>query len=396
MQTLYIEDLIILLYTKIVNYEVKVQHQDIGPIANFNSTIDSGKLLTRKQGQFILQLLRKYKTYIASTDYNIDTVLDAPSWKNEFRVIDTTKYIYLKTDDAGATWLHVKFPFSFKDQFAKEFFKVGTDPTIWDAESVSRKAKISSINLVSFIETAEKHGFEIETTVLDAAAYVEELWNNDDQLVPYSVIDNEQVELVNANRNAAEYWAANKTGSINADLFLAKQMGFMLKNSVVDSTMKRIATTDNTGYWFSKQDEFFRFIDNLNVWPVVIVLDRNPDPKIWVQSFVENFSMVNFTKDDIRVCFRPSNSDADGPEFNSWLKEENLNKPVADGKLFICQHKPQKWMFNKDFELKIFASNSIYPSVNNITSALISSHPNVFYFDEIKPSPKRNLKIVSL
>jgi site-specific recombinase XerD len=76
----------------------------------------------------------------------------------------------------------------------------------------------------------------------------------------------------------------------------------------------------------------------------------------------------------------------------TFIEEQNINK------LFDLEFKnnENEVMFNKDFELKIFASNSIYPSVNNITSALISSHPNVFYFDEIKPSPKRNLKIVSL
>ena len=62
MQTpLYIEDLIEKLYAKVVNCEIRVQHQDIGPMTSFHAAITDGKLLTRKQGMFILQLLKKYK-----------------------------------------------------------------------------------------------------------------------------------------------------------------------------------------------------------------------------------------------------------------------------------------------------------------------------------------------
>jgi len=395
MQTLtYIEDLLSLLYRKTVNYEAVVHHQDIGPIVNFNRTIDSGKLLTRKQGSFILQLLKKYRSTLEVVE--IDAALKNPLWKNDFRVIDTTKYVYLETDDANITWLHIKFPYSFKDQFVKEFFNGERDLTKWDPTSQSRTVRLTEVNLVMFVEAAVKHGFEVDELVFDSLAYVEELWNNEDNLVPYSMIEHNQVVLKNANENAQTYWNDHQTGVVSQDLLLAKQMGFLLKNGNNFTVSERISSVSSTSFWFADPKGFFEYIDELQTSPVVIILDRTPEPTEWTQEFIENFPLNNFSKEDVRVCFRPPNTTTEGQSFNTWLKEHNLNKPVADGKIFLCQLKPPKWMFEKEFNIQIIASNSIYPSVNGITSSLIGSHPTVLYFDKVKPSSKRNSKIAEL
>lgn len=395
MQTpLYIEDLIEKLYAKVVNCEIRVQHQDIGPMTSFHAAIDSGKLLTRKQGMFILQLLKKYKGTF--TDISIDPLLSSPVWKNEFRVIDTTKHLFLDEDSDRHTHLNIKFPYSFKDVFAKEFFTDGKDPSRWDPTTLARRVKLSNVNLVYLVEQAQRHGFTIDDTVMDAVAYVEELWSREHDLLPYSIIEDGEVLLVNGNEYADAHWDAHKRGKIAHDLFLAKQMGFLLKGTVIDTPYKQIASSNETEFWIKKTEDFYSLVDKLNVWPVVIVLDRTPEPKDWVRKFVDEFNFTNFNKEDIRICFRPTNTEKGGGEFNEWIKENNLNKPVANGKIFICQVKPQKWMFEKAFKIELLASNSIYPSTNNITAALMSSHPTMIYFDEIKPSAKRNTTIVSL
>ena len=395
MQTpLYIEDLIEKLYAKVVNCEIRVQHQDIGPMTSFHTAIIDGKLLTRKQGMFILQLLKKYKGTF--TDISIDPLLSAPVWKNEFRVIDTTKHLFLDEDIDGHTHLNIKFPYSFKDVFAKEFFTDGKDPSRWDPTTLARRVKLSKVNLVYLVEQAQRHGFTIDDTVMDAVAYVEELWSREHDLLPYSIIEDGEVLLVNGNEYADAHWDAHKRGEIAHDVFLAKQMGFLLKGTVIDTPYKQIASSNETEFWIKKTEDFYGLVDKLNVWPVVIILDRTPEPKDWVRKFVDEFNFTNFKKEDVRVCFRPANNEKGGTEFNEWIKENRLNKPVADGKIFICEVKPQKWMFEKTFKIELLASNSIYPSTNNITAALMSSHPNMIYFDEIKPSAKRNTTIVSL
>lgn len=391
---IYIEDLLDVLYRKIVNYEISAQHQDIGPIVSFNKTIDSGRLLTRKQGNFVLQILKKYKNYLDVHD--IDDHLTTPLWKNDFRVIDTNKYVFLETDENNIPWIGIKFPYSYKEDFHKVFFNGSKDPTRWDPQAQARKVKITDINLIFFVETASTQGFEIDDSVLNAVSYVEELWNNEDQLVPFSLIENGSVHLINANASAIEYWNSNKTENIEQNLLLAKQMGFILRNSQRQTTSEKIASTLDTNFWFSKPENFYQYIDSSEVWPIVFILDRSPEPLEWTRQFIRQFPFKNFVKEDVRICFRPSNGDRAGREFNEWLKDQNLNKPVADGKIFICQQKPPKWMFDNDFKIKVVATNSIYPSVNAVTNALFSSHPNVFYFDKVKPSSKRNVKIAEL
>lgn len=327
---------------------------------------------------------------------DIDEMLKTPVWKHEFRVIDNTKYMFLETDGDNVTWLNIKFPFSFKDQFVKEIFNGEKDPTRWDPNGQVRKVKLSNINLVVLVENALKNGFEVDDLVLAAVADVEEMWNNEDSLVPHSLIVNDRVELVNASETAKDYWNDHSTGVMAQDLMLAKQMGYILRHTFPADTAERIASSPGTSFWFTHPQRFFEYLDEVNVWPVVIILDRTPEPIEWTKEFIETFPLKNFNTEDVRVCFRPSNNSPAGQVFNDWLKERNLNKPVADGKIFLCQHKPPKWMFEKDFNIKVLASNSIYPSVNNITSTLIGSHPHVFYFDKVKPSAKRNSKIVEL
>lgn len=395
MQTLiYIEDLLNILYRKIANYEVVAQHQDIEPISSFNRTIAAGKLLTRKQGSYILQIIKKYKNCFDIE--NIDDCISSPIWRNEFRVIDTTKYIYLTTDSNNFTWLNIKFPFSYKEEFNQKFFNGGRDITRWDPESQSRKVKLSEVNLIYFVETATKLGFEIEESVLEAVSYVEELWNDEENLVPYSIIENNTVKLVNASESAESYWKEHRTGIIDRDLLLAKQMGFILRNNQDTSTSAKIASSMSTAFWFTKPEKFYEYIDQIQDWPVLIILDRAPEPVAWTKEFIEKFPFKNFSKDDVRICFRPSNSEKSGKAFNDWLKDQNLNKPVAEGKIFVCQHKPPKWMFENNFKIKVVATNSIYPSMNSVTNSLFSSHPSVFYFDKVKPSSKRNIKIAEL
>lgn len=395
MQTLtYIEDLVNILHRKIINYEISPHHQDIGPVINFNKIITSGRLLTRKQGNFILQILKKYKDALEIV--NIDNHLSTPMWRNEFRVIDTSKYIYLEVDEANITWINIKFPYSYKENFNKIFFNNERDPTRWDPKNQTRKVKITDFNLIVFVDIAIQQGFEIEETVLIAASHIEELWNNEEQLVPHSLIEDNRVRLVNASDSAIDYWNKNKVDEIEKDLLLAKQMGFALRSGQQNRVCEKLASTSNTHFWFKETEKFYQYIDKLSVSPIVFVLDRSPEPMDWTRQFVKEFPFKNFVREDLRICFRPSNNERKGREFNDWLKDQCLNKPVADGKIFICLQKPPKWMFENGFKVKVIATNSIYPSVNPITNALFSSHPTVFYFDKVKPSSKRDIKIAEL
>jgi hypothetical protein len=65
---------------------------------------------------------------------------------------------------------------------------------------------------------------------MDAVAYVEELWSREHDLLPYSVIEDGEVLLVNGNEYADAYWNNQRRGEVAHDLFLAKQMGFILKD----------------------------------------------------------------------------------------------------------------------------------------------------------------------
>ena len=81
---------------------------------------------------------------------------------------------------------------------------------------------------------------------------------------------------------------------------------------------------------------------------------------------------------------------------NQWIKENGLGGKMTSGKIFICQHKPPKWMMSSDFTPKILISNSLYPSTSQQTSHFIKHHHTVFYVGSVKPSMNKEYRIVEL
>jgi hypothetical protein len=86
--------------------------------------------------------------------------------------------------------------------------------------------------------------------------------------------------------------------------------------------------------------------------------------------------------------------DDDG--FNSWVSENGFGGKVQDGKFLIFLHKPAKWLFKVQEDVKILVSNNIYPTTNATTGAWYNSHPCVIFLGDIKPSEQRGRKIVEL
>lgn len=393
----YVEDAILILFSKIINFEISVDHMDIGPISNLSKTVEGGKFLTKKQGNFVIKLLSKYQYYLEPDIANIDTLINFPMWKHPFRVVDNSKVLFIDDDDSESV-IYAKFPYSFKEIFSKDFFPGGTDKSVWDSLRQVRKIKLKDINLILFIETATKHGFEISENINELVAYSEEIWHQEEKIIPFSKIENNQVILKNAAASAINYWNNNCYSDTNKNLLLAKRMGFLLKDKTIDSTIKKLCSTPARNFWCADKQKFYDLIDELNLDPVVIVLDRSSNTEEWVKTFVRSFNLKNYNLSDIRICFRPSNSDKKGKEFNDWLKNQNLNQKVSSGKIFICQHKIPKWMLlpENNFDIKILGTNAIYQNPNSETAGLFDGHYAVFYLENAKPSLGRNKEIVEL
>lgn len=394
----YIEDIFLAVADKILQGDIISPQLDWSPVSSFYSTLTSGKQLTKKQADYLIRLLSKYaNSYKSLTGHDISPALVSPVWKNPFRTLDTTKSISVVRDSSGIVYLHLKFPFAMKETFTKEMTnKNGKISAIWDDELRVQKIKLHDVNLIRLNEFVTDNGFEISEDFSNLVAEVEEIWEHEDNFSPVANVVDDSVVLANYTETAKNYFDLNRKNDTVKDLFLARSMGYKLANFDKNIRLEKFFATTETNFWIRNLKECFSFIRSIDTYPVVLFLDRASSVIEDVNTYIAAFREADFDEKSIRVCFRFSNDEEGGKKFNQWIKNNSYGGPISTGKIFICQHKPPKWMFSPDFSPKILISNSLYPATSRQTSSFIKHHHTVFYVGEVKPSMNKENKIVEL
>jgi hypothetical protein len=177
-------------------------------------------------------------------------------------------------------------------------------------------------------------------------------------------------------------------------MFLAKSMGYPVKLPfAAETAIEKISSTTEKMFWMQSVEDFFNLYKDVGGIACVL-LDRNTKNVVeWLETFVETADR-HYARNLIKVCFR---DEADkSSNLNSWIKDKGLGGKVDEGKILVFNHKPPKWLFTKSVDVKIIVTNSYTPHSEPIASSWLSSHPCVCYVGDIKPTPPRNKKIVSL
>jgi hypothetical protein len=391
----YVEDIFIQFYDLISKGKISIQYQDNTASQSFQNVIYLGGQLTQNQANFILKLLNKYKTMskMAGLDYKAE--LANPKWRTSFRTIDLSKKIFVEKDENGIICICAKFPFQLKKEFEDEFqtHTGNTGTGIWDPERRLRKLSLYDTNLIQMYEFAQRHNFEIDDTFMIALGQVEEIWQNSEDVLPYCELTSTGVHLRNVDEATEEWWRNAYSEGISSDLLLAKSMGYTLAGKPT-SLIEKIASCENNTFWLKDVNEFISLCNSIS-GKVCILLDRPSDSLEWIKNFTDVAKNNGLPASEIKVCFRLNKED-NSSGFNQWVKDNEFGGPVDSGKIFIFNHKPAKWLFKENNDVKIIATNHVYPSTNSITKDWLNSHPCVIYLGDIKPSEERYKKIVEL
>lgn len=385
----YIEDIFLDFALLTMTGAVNIQPQDSSPVSSFENAIVQSKKLTQAQANYILKLLTKYKfsAFRAGLDY--DQHLKNPQWKTPFRVLDTAKRISVIETVDGVQIL-IKFPYNLKETFDKAFPDLSSS---WDSDAGVRKIDVNDCNVVALAEFCLENGIEVDQTFSDLLLQIEEIWNQEKNIIPQSKILNDQVVLINADEYCQTYFDERKKDKVNFDLFLAKSMGFLLSDiSAPSNTFEKIATSPTNIFWVKENKTFFDIYKNLEDSKVVFLLDRNCDYCEEAKKFVISAMENGVDRSDIRVCFRLDTEEERKRNFNSWVKEQGVSGGVDDGKIFIFLHKPAKWLFSKKVDVKIIATNSLWPNTTLGIVNWIESHPCTVYLGDHRPSLKTKTK----
>lgn len=387
----YIEDVFITFCRLIDIHQLPIQSQDQMAIDSFHDNLLVNQQLTQNQANYILKILQKYKNLTVKYGYDYSNDLLEPKWKNSFRVLDMSKRIHVAEDSDGILNVYMKFPYQLKKAFEDEIINTKNE-SIWNNEERIRKLPVYGCNPILLFEFAKKHGFEIDDSFMLLLGQVEEIWQNQENILPKSIIQDNEVKLINADECALAYWNENKTSNLFNNLLLAKSMGFRLENKP-ENSIERIAHVKPNSFWIKTNTELLNLCNEVD-GKICIVLDRVGNAHDWLKKFAEDAKTAGIESSLIKVCFRADKEDRSN--FNQWVKENGFGGSVETGKFLIFNHKPAKWLFKDPSSVKILVSNNLYPSTNQITRDFFNSHPCVIYVGDIKPSEPRNQHIVQL
>ncbi len=390
----YAEDLFVKFYYLVALQKFPVQGQDFSPICSFYEKISSGEALTKNQANFLVKLLEKYKNISATHGLDYRSNLSELKFKNDFRVLDLSKKVYVENRN-GKLEICLKFPYQLKDVFEKEInVNLPTSERVshWDPQDKVRRLSLYDFNLIAIYEFAVRHNFEIDDTFMNVVSEIEEIWQNADDVSPFSDIDVDKVVLRNASDETLEWWENNKSGIVSQDLLLAKSMGFFYHGKALTYTEKISSHLENM-FWIKTNEEFFK-LANCFTDKIVIVLDRTSKTLSWLQAFVSAADKFPKLRNEIRVCFRDNKDSTSG--LNDWIKSAGVGGKVEDGKILIFESKPAKWLFKQQENVIMLVTNNIYPPTNNLARDWFHSHPCVVYLGDTRPTETKGHRIVEL
>ena len=394
LKSVFAEDIFSLFTDLVTTGVISVQAQDHAPIISFYTRIYNGDSLTKNQANYILKILEKYKyvSAVAGLDYqkNLATI----QWQHPFRILDLSKNIYVERTELGQIEICLKFPFQLKTEFDTEISSGSLLGKFsrWDPEEKIRRLNVYDFNLISLYEFAIKHNFEIDESFMSVLADVEEIWQNADDVLPYSTAVNNSVFLNNATTDAEEFWNNKAIGSYHNNLLLAKSMGYRLRK-IPENLVEKIAVATENSFWVKDADQFFSIYKKIS-GKVCVILDRTSNTLQWLQSFVANADKNLVSREEIKVCFRDSKDSITG--LNDWIKLAGVGGKVETGRILIFESKPAKWLFKDPHDVTMLVTNNLYPPTNTMAKEWFQSHPCVIYLGDIRPSEQRGQKIVEL
>ena len=190
------------------------------------------------------------------------------------------------------------------------------------------------------------------------------------------------MHLVNAIPSAQEYFENNKTSNIDNDLLLAKLMGFQFIGKD-DTIAKKISSSSSTKFRIPDIGRAIDFSESIQ-GTKVIILDRASDYKEWLLKFHTFLINPNIDVNKFVLCHRENNKT--NPNFNQWVKDSGFGGKTDGAEYLIFLHRPKKWLFSSETDVKIVFTTGLWDSRDNITRSFVDSIGCDISISEAKPT----------
>lgn len=385
----YIEDVLKELCRLNAMHNFVAVHSEYKTLMSFNSIVDQNHQLTQSQGNLLIKLLSKYQDKVKQFNFEYQHLLVDPQWRNEFRILDTTRKIFVRVEKDTEILICCKFPYQLKEEFDLEFFSQKTSNYMnhWDPDEKIRKIPLDEINIIQLYDWGKRQSFNFEENFLNLLHAVENIWENEEKISPYSEVYENSVVLFNSTSDADNFFSEKSLGILEHDLLLAKSMNFLVKfPKKPKNIIEKICSSKQNIFWLKDIEKFFETAEKIQ-GKICVLIDRASERDTWLKNFVKISEKFPSERQNMKVCFR-DDKETKG-NFNQWIKDMGLGGAVGDAKYLIFENKPAKWLFRDKVDVKIIVTNNLYINSNPWVNDWMAGHPCVIYLSDVKPTLKK-------
>jgi hypothetical protein len=390
---------------------IRLDSADKSLICSLAKQVSNNVGLTDKQLSVALLKIDKYRAGLTLNNIDVDNTLQFKQLTIPLRVVNRDKKLaFVDHFDTKAIAVYFTYSNDFLAAWEVILTKI-TGPV--HEMGYCKIVKLTEDNIFQLVSILAPLEFSLSTdiqTLYDEIAYI---YANKSSFVPIVDIQNNHVQITNLNENCKQAIDAEFPTVSNILHYVTRLKHYGITNfsnaitDKIDQTFshtysKIIATVNNTRFRIRPKTtpifELTTITQDLNQWPVLILVDENREVMSHVKSIIDAYSRV-CSNEEMTVFFRLDNHN-DKLEFSEYVKNNNLNNYIDTSTkvVIISRSRIPKALFKANWtpKLAIVCSNHDFGK----TSVYLNEVPMVFYYNDsitVKYDKiKGNLPIVDL
>ena len=382
-----IEDLITVLA---LGYRFPLNKWDSQLVYSFADQIGQGRGFTEKQATLALKILKRHYMDLSNhLKTNIDQFLENPTYRYEFRQLNSTKKIDIVSDSQWGRVAKVQFPYNedYVSQIRKSRDEL--NHAVWDKDEKSWIFSVTEANIQFLINLAEKENFQVDEEFKKYVGQTTEVLQNIDLHVPMLMVKDNGLKFVNISKNIPELTTSN----ILEALFVARRYGISIWDETISNFLDSDMVTPMVREFLKTDpDENFHIdikntpISDLEIFvkylgPTVVVIPGGSEMEK-LQLAYDFLKSIDIDNTEMSVMFRlPSETHK---KFNDFVKENKLNSPITEKTkiVFISSKLPKPFVKSKvKFNCVInLGFGGVHYSIKNF----VENHENLIFYTEKK------------
>lgn len=351
--------------------------------------------LTEKQGMLALRLITQCKEGLKNRIPDIDSMLDSPKWRNEFRVIAFDRSIKIE-ELAESKKKIINVRFAYDSNLVNKFRK--RNQTVhshyrgtWDSDKKCWSFNLTEKNVLFLGDSLLAAGdFFADKEFQNLYQQASNIRYSIEEHIPMLVFNDGKYEIVNASSRIPQ----PNTNSLVKALFHARKYGITLWSDEIDleisknlnNVTKAIIKNNSDRYiWFisihNKIEDFSDLLQNSDT--IAIIVPGGEEYKL-TKEWVELALQCGIDKKHISVMFRLPNDQA---KFNKYVKDSELNNPVNENtRIVFINTKVTKPIAKADLKFDTVINLGHYQNMHFTITTLSQNVCNLIYYNMKEPA----------